>query len=78
MAGLGLNARQRQHIYGEMMAFSRFPEDLFIAHEEIKQTLRRSLDQRRPETERKGDGSPFHEKGSRPPFRVGHYFARPL
>ena len=61
MAGLGLNARQRQHIYGEMMAFSRFPEDLFIAPEEIKQTLRKSLEmkqrlrksleQRRSETE---------------------------
>lgn len=61
LAGLGLNTRQRQRIYGEVMAFYRFPTDLFVASHEIKERLkkslemkellRKSLEQRLPETQ---------------------------
>ena len=61
LAGLGLNTSQRQRIYGQLMAFCRFPTDLFVAPDETKQALRKSLEmkeqlrksleQRRPETQ---------------------------
>jgi len=61
IAGLGLNTRQQQQIYDQIMAFSRFPGDLFAASDEIraqlrtslemKDLLRKSLAQRRPKTQ---------------------------
>jgi spermidine synthase len=42
-AGLGVNARQRQQIYDQIMAFCRFPGDLFVASDEIKEQLRNAL-----------------------------------
>ena len=59
--GLGLNTRQQQQIYNQIMAFSRFPEDLFAASDqtrsqlrtslEMKDLLRKSLAQRRAKTQ---------------------------
>jgi spermidine synthase len=44
IAGLDFNVRQRQQIYDQIMAFCRFPGDLFVASNEIKERLRKSLD----------------------------------
>ena len=44
IAGLDFNVRQRQQIYDQIMAYCRFPGDLFVASNEIKQRLRKSFD----------------------------------
>ena len=44
VAGLSFNIRQRQPIYDQIMAFCRFPGDLFAASEEIRERLRKSLE----------------------------------
>ncbi len=43
LAGMGLNAYESWSIYQELLAYYRFPEELFIASAESKQALRRAL-----------------------------------
>jgi spermidine synthase len=44
IAGLGFTIRQRLQIYDQIMAFCRFPGDLFAASDDIKERLRKSLE----------------------------------
>ncbi|HEV3331046.1 MAG TPA: fused MFS/spermidine synthase [Bryobacteraceae bacterium] len=49
LAGLGLNLDEAATIYGGMLAYRRFPEDLFISTESRVDSLRRAMNEsRRP------------------------------
>jgi spermidine synthase len=43
LAGMGLNASQGEHIYHEMEAYRKFPDQLFIGSDETRQSLKRAL-----------------------------------
>jgi spermidine synthase len=43
MAGMGQGSRQRQEIYEEMLAYRRFPADLFVASDQLKATLSKAI-----------------------------------
>jgi spermidine synthase len=44
LAGLGLNLYQSGTIYSEMLAYSRFPEQLFVGSEALKRALREAIE----------------------------------
>jgi spermidine synthase len=44
LAGMGLNLYQERDIYGELVKHRRFPDDLFIASEATKQSIRDSIE----------------------------------
>jgi spermidine synthase len=44
LAGLGLNLYDAAPIYSDMLQYRKFPEDLFIAPENVKQQLRDMID----------------------------------
>jgi spermidine synthase len=46
LAGMGLNLQDAESIYGEMLHYRAFPEDLFTGSDERKNALREALDQR--------------------------------
>jgi spermidine synthase len=43
MAGMGLNFYRSESIYNDMAAYRRFPEELFIASDDLKAALREAL-----------------------------------
>jgi len=43
IAGMGLNLYRSEGIYDDMLAYRRFPEELFIASPEIKEALREAM-----------------------------------
>jgi len=43
LAGMGLNLYQSGTIYSNMLAYSRFPETLFIGSDALKQSLREAI-----------------------------------
>ena len=43
LAGMGLNLYQSATIYSNMLAYSRFPEKLFIGSDALKQSLREAI-----------------------------------
>jgi spermidine synthase len=46
LAGMGLNLQDAESIYGEMLNYRAFPEDLFTGSDERKNALREALGQR--------------------------------
>ena len=49
LAGLGLNLYQPDAIYSDMLAYRKFPEDLFVGSDEWAQALRTALERPRAE-----------------------------
>ena len=47
LAGLGLNLYRSDPIYEEMLAYRRFPEELFVGAGSLPGALRRSMEQKR-------------------------------
>jgi spermidine synthase len=43
LAGMGLNLYQSEAIYADMLQYSRYPDDLFIASDSTKQSLRAAI-----------------------------------
>jgi spermidine synthase len=43
LAGLGLNLYQSEAIYADMLAYSRFPDNLFVGSESTKASLRQAI-----------------------------------
>ena len=43
LAGMGLNLYESGAIYSKMLAYSRFPEKLFVGSDSLKQSLRDAI-----------------------------------
>ena len=43
LAGMGLNLYQSAAIYSDMLAYSRFPDNLFVGSEALKQSVREAI-----------------------------------
>ena len=53
LAGMGLNSYQSKRIYDEMLAYRRFPEELFVGSDECKAALRQAMAPPGKKTDRK-------------------------
>lgn len=48
LAGMGLNLNQSSLIYDEMLAYRKFPEELFVSSAQHKEALRAALEPKKP------------------------------
>ena len=53
LAGMGLNSDQSKRIYDAMLAYRRFPEELFVGSDECTEALRQALQPAKQEARRK-------------------------